>query len=259
MADALDPSVEALYVFGFKDIIDYVTFNGAVPDSQVYSCNLQWFKGLPKKVQEGIEFASEVTMAQNLAKVPAARAFAMSELRKSGVKFYVPTADEMKQWVAKAGAQLPAWNDIKKELAGSLELFDSSRRRPTPRAVTSSTTSRPDAPTRRHRRQAVPPQTAVADREARMPHDRQNNPSRDRSKRRALSASAFVCADCDHHLCGSLSQVRPQLLFHLGRGSGPLRVHYVSWIGASAAIRERAHIRIDDSSLPERAVRAASS
>jgi len=120
----LDPSVEALYVFGFRDIIDYVTFNNAVPDSQVYSCNLQWFKGLPKKVQEGIEFASEVTMAQNLAKVPAARAFAMSELRKSGVKFYVPTADEMKQWVAKAGAQLPAWNDIKKELAGSLELFD---------------------------------------------------------------------------------------------------------------------------------------
>lgn len=124
VADALDPSVEALYVFGFKDIVEYVTFNGAVPDSQVYSCNLQWFKGLPKKVQEGIEFASEITMAQNLAKVPAARAFAMSELRKSGVKFYVPTADEMKQWVAKAGAQLPAWNDIKKELAGSLELFD---------------------------------------------------------------------------------------------------------------------------------------
>jgi TRAP-type C4-dicarboxylate transport system substrate-binding protein len=124
VADALDPSVEALYVFGFRDIVDYVTFNGAVPDSQVYSCNLQWFKGLPKKVQEGIEFASEITMAQNLAKVPAARAFAMSELRKSGVKFYVPTADEMKQWVAKAGAQLPAWNDIKKELAGSLELFD---------------------------------------------------------------------------------------------------------------------------------------
>ncbi len=124
VADALDPSVEALYVFGFKDILDWVTFNGAVPDSQVYSCNLQWFRGLPKKLQEGIEFASEITMTQNLAKVPAARAFAMSELRKSGVKFYVPTADEMKQWVAKAGAQLPAWNDIKKELAGSLELFD---------------------------------------------------------------------------------------------------------------------------------------
>jgi TRAP-type C4-dicarboxylate transport system substrate-binding protein len=124
VADALDPSVEALYVFGFKDILDWVTFNGAVPDSQVYSCNLKWFQGLPKKTQEAIEFASEITMTQNLAKVPAARAFAMSELKRSGVKFYVPNADEMKQWVAKAGAQLPAWSDIKKELAGSLELFD---------------------------------------------------------------------------------------------------------------------------------------
>lgn len=124
VADALDPSVEALYVFGFKDILSYVTFNAAVPDSQVYSCNLQWFQSLPKNVQEGIEFASEVTMRQNLAKVPAARAFAMAEMAKAGVKYYVPTKEEMQLWVSKAGAQLPAWNDIKKELAGSLSLFD---------------------------------------------------------------------------------------------------------------------------------------
>ena len=44
VADALDPSVEALNVFGFKEILSYVTFNQAVPDSQVYSCNLQWLK-----------------------------------------------------------------------------------------------------------------------------------------------------------------------------------------------------------------------
>lgn len=124
VADALDPSVEALYVFGFKDILSYVTFNAAVPDSQVYSCNLKWLESLPAKVREGVEFAGEVTMRQNLAKVPAARAFAMAELAKSGVEFYVPTAEEKKQWVEKCGAQLPAWDDIKKELAGSLSLFD---------------------------------------------------------------------------------------------------------------------------------------
>lgn len=124
VADALDPSVEALYVFGFKDILSWVTFNGAVPDSQVYSCNLEWFNSLPKRVQEGIDFASEVTSRQNLAKVPAARAFAMSQLKQAGVKFYVPTADEKKQWVAKAGAQLSAWDSIKKELCGSLKKFD---------------------------------------------------------------------------------------------------------------------------------------
>jgi len=124
VADALDPSVEALFVFGFKDILSWVTFNGAVPDSQVYSCNLEWFNSLPRKVQEAIEFASEITMRQNLAKVPAARAYSMAELSKSGVQFYVPTEDEKKLWVEAAGAQLPAWDSFKIELAGDLKTFD---------------------------------------------------------------------------------------------------------------------------------------
>jgi TRAP-type C4-dicarboxylate transport system substrate-binding protein len=124
VADALDPSVEALLVFGFKDVLSSVTFNAAVPDSQVYSCNLKWFKSLPSGVKEGIEFASEITMRQNHAKVPAARAYAMAEMRKAGVEFYVPTAEEKAQWVKKAGAQLSAWDDIKKELIGSQAKFD---------------------------------------------------------------------------------------------------------------------------------------
>ena len=73
VADALDPSVGALYVFGFKDILSHVTFTQAVPDSQVYSCNLEWFNSMPKDVQDGIDFASEITAQQNLAKVPAAQ------------------------------------------------------------------------------------------------------------------------------------------------------------------------------------------
>lgn len=124
VADALDPSVEALFVFGFKDALSWVTFSGAVPDSQVYSCNLEWFNSLPKKTQEAVDFASEITMRQNLAKVPAARAYAMAELSKSGVQFYVPTAEEKKMWVEKAGAQLPAWDEFKQELAGDLKVFD---------------------------------------------------------------------------------------------------------------------------------------
>lgn len=124
VADALDPSVEALLVFGFKDVLSSVTFNGAVPDSQIYSCNLEWFKSLPQDVQEAIEYASDVTMRQNHAKVPAARAYAMAELAKVGVEFYVPTASEKEQWVKAAGSQLPAWDGIKKELIGSLAKFD---------------------------------------------------------------------------------------------------------------------------------------
>ncbi|WP_120496785.1 TRAP transporter substrate-binding protein [Kiloniella sp. EL199] len=123
VADALDPSVGALYVFGFKDILSHVTFTQAVPDSQVYSCNLEWFNSLPADVQEAIEFASEITAQQNLAKVPAARAYAMSELTKSGVEFHSLSQDQLAEWKETGGYQHPDWDVFKKELAGSLDAF----------------------------------------------------------------------------------------------------------------------------------------
>ena len=123
VADALDPAVGALYVFGFNDILSWVTFSQAVPDSQVYSCNLEWFQSLPSDVQDGVIFASDITAHQNLAKVPAARNYAMAEMRKAGVEFYSPTADELGEWVAAGGYQRPEWENFKTELAGSLDAF----------------------------------------------------------------------------------------------------------------------------------------
>ncbi len=123
VADALDPSVGALYVFGFKDILSHVTFTQAVPDSQVYSMNLEWFNGLPSGVQEGIMFAGEITSQQNLAKVPAARSFAMSELRKSGVEFHSLTNDQLAEWQAAGGYQRSEWDQFKVDLAGSMDAF----------------------------------------------------------------------------------------------------------------------------------------
>lgn len=124
VADALDPSVGALNVFGFKDILSWVTFTKAVPDSQVYSCNLEWFNSLPLDVRDGIEFASELSSHQNLSKVPAARAYAMAEMSKTGVQFYSPTDDELAQWVNKGGHQNSEWDSYKKDLAGSMGEFD---------------------------------------------------------------------------------------------------------------------------------------
>ena len=124
VADALDPSVGALYVFGFKDILSHVTFTQAVPDSQVYSMNLEWFNGLPSGVQEGIMFAGEITSQQNLAKVPAARSFAMSELRKSGVEFHSLTNDQLAEWQAAGGYQRSEWDQFKVDLAGSMDAFN---------------------------------------------------------------------------------------------------------------------------------------
>ena len=124
VADALDPSVNALYVYGFEDVLSWITLNQAVPDSQIYSCNLEWFNGLPRDVQQGIEQAGDITFRQNLAQVPASKAYAMLELEKAGVQFYTPSADEMAQWKDSCGHQLETWNDTKKELAGSLDKFD---------------------------------------------------------------------------------------------------------------------------------------
>ena len=123
VADALDPAVGALHVFGFKDVLSWVTFSQAVPDSQVYSCNLEWFNGLPGGVQEGILFASDITAQQNLAKVPAARNYAMAEMGKAGVQFYSPTTGELEEWTKAGGYQRSEWDGFKKELAGSLDTF----------------------------------------------------------------------------------------------------------------------------------------
>ena len=123
VADALDPSVGALYVFGFKDILSHVTFTQAVPDSQVFSCNLEWFNSMPADVQEGIMIASEITGHQNLAKVPSARNYAMAELRKSGVEFHSLSDDQLGEWKAAGGYQLPEWDTFKTELAGSMDAF----------------------------------------------------------------------------------------------------------------------------------------
>ena len=123
VADALDPSVGALFVFGFKDILSHVTFTQAVPDAQVYSVNLEWFNSLPSDVQDGIEFAGEMNTQQNLAKVPAARAYAMAELRKAGVEFHTLSEAQLSEWSAAGGYQRSEWDNFKSDLAGSMDAF----------------------------------------------------------------------------------------------------------------------------------------
>ncbi|MBV6633856.1 MAG: TRAP transporter substrate-binding protein [Alphaproteobacteria bacterium] len=123
VADALDPSVGALFVFGFKDILSHVTFTQAVPDSQVFSVNLEWFNSLPADVQAGIEFAGELTAHQNLAKVPSARAYAMAELAKASVEFHQLNQDQLGEWQEAGGYQRSEWDKFKVDLAGSMDTF----------------------------------------------------------------------------------------------------------------------------------------
>ena len=124
VADALDPAPGALYVFGFKDMLSHVTFTQAVPDAQVYSCNLEWYQGLPDDLREAVDFAAQVTADQNLAKVPAARGYAMAELSKSGVQFHTLNEDQLAQWQEAGGYQRAEWDEMKTHLAGSTAEFE---------------------------------------------------------------------------------------------------------------------------------------
>ncbi len=124
VADALDPAVGALYTFGFLDILESITLVESVPDAQMFAANYAWFEAMPKNLQSIFEAASEKTQAESFAQVLVARKASMDAFGKVGVKFYSPTAAEHQKWVESAGEQRPEWNDIKKELAGSLEAFD---------------------------------------------------------------------------------------------------------------------------------------
>ncbi len=122
--DALDPCVGALYVFGFKNLLSHIMYTDIVHDAQIYFCNLEWYSRLPQSLRASIDFASEMTLRQNHAQVPTARAHAEMQMTSAGVKLHRLSADEKASWIEKVGAQLSIWNDVKKQLAGSLIQFD---------------------------------------------------------------------------------------------------------------------------------------
>ncbi|GHE21964.1 TRAP transporter substrate-binding protein [Halomonas urumqiensis] len=124
VADALDPSVQALLVFGFTDVLQSISTIQSVADAQVYTCNKEWFDSLPAPIQDGIMQAAETTFRENLAKVPASRAYAYSQMRQAGVEVYTPTTDEIDQWRERCGHHLSDWDDTKVDLAGSMEVFE---------------------------------------------------------------------------------------------------------------------------------------
>lgn len=124
VADALDPVLSGLYIFGFGDILSHVSLAQSVHGLQVYSCNLEWFQSLPADVQDGVEFASDVTFRQNLAKVPAAFAYASSEMRKAGVQIHELSEDQIAAFRELAGHQRSEWDEWKVKLAGSMENFE---------------------------------------------------------------------------------------------------------------------------------------
>lgn len=124
VADGLDPAVGALYTFGFIDILESITMVESVPDAQMFAANFKWFESLPKNLQTAFDDASAKTQMESFAQILVARKNSMDALGKAGCKFYTPSAAEHQKWVEACGEQRAEWNDIKKELAGSIDMFD---------------------------------------------------------------------------------------------------------------------------------------
>jgi hypothetical protein len=141
VADALDPSVGALYVFGFKDILSHVTFTQAVPDSQVYSMNLEWFNSCRPTFRRASSSPAKSPHSRTLPRCPLRAAYAMAELAKAGVSNSIPS-----RTTSLPNGRMPvatsARNGTSSRSSSQVPWTPSavSKKRPTPWAATTSTT-----------------------------------------------------------------------------------------------------------------------
>jgi len=124
VADGLDPSISALAVFGFQDILANILALRSVPDAQMFAANAGWYNQLNPDLKSAFDLAAAKTQAESFAQIAKARANAIGILKKGGAQIAVPTAAEYKQWVEACGEQRKEWNDFKVKLAGSLEIFE---------------------------------------------------------------------------------------------------------------------------------------
>ncbi len=115
----------ALYTFGFIDILEAITLVESVPDAQMFAANFAWFQALPKDLQSAFEAASEKTQARELRADPG-RAQGVDGQRSArpASSSTSPPPPSTPSGSRPAGEQRPEWNDIKKELAGSIAKFD---------------------------------------------------------------------------------------------------------------------------------------
>jgi TRAP-type C4-dicarboxylate transport system substrate-binding protein len=124
VADGLDPSISALAVFGFQDVLANILALRSVPDAQMFAANAGWYNQLNPDLKSAFDLAAAKTQAESFAQIAKARANAIAILKKGGAQIAVPTAAEYKQWVEACGEQRKEWNDFKVKLAGSIDTFE---------------------------------------------------------------------------------------------------------------------------------------
>ena len=124
VADGLDPAVTALSVYGFHDLLAWVTFVQSVPDAQMFAANSGLYRSLSADVRAAFDDACAKTVQQAFAQLEVARGNAVTRMRENGAQFYVPMAAEYQQWIEACGPQRKEWDDFKLKLVGSPAAFD---------------------------------------------------------------------------------------------------------------------------------------
>ena len=124
VADGLDPSISALAVFGFQDIIANILALRSVPDAQMFAANANWYNQLDTDLKTAFDLAANKTQVESFVQIAKARANAIAIMKKGGAQIAVPTDAEYRQWVEACGEQRKEWNEFKVKLAGSLDGFE---------------------------------------------------------------------------------------------------------------------------------------
>ncbi|BBN80472.1 hypothetical protein PA25_04570 [Pseudoalteromonas sp. A25] len=123
--EALDPSVVGLFngPGNLKEHLGVISQIKSVQDGWLLVVNQSWFNGLPSKLRQALLDASEKTFHEHLAQIPRVEQYCELALKQLGTQFYTPSVDEIAQWHAKAGHQLPQWRSFKQNLLGDEALF----------------------------------------------------------------------------------------------------------------------------------------
>ena len=174
-------------------------------------------------MQDAIEEASDLTFRQNLAQIPAAFAYASAEMQRAGIKVHELSPANMEKFVQLGGYQRAEWNDFKQKAVGSLAAFDKmvqAAKHACARAVYGGQRLKGGT--------VLPP--AV-----------KRWAERDWERPALLVLYAYIVAvifiEVVRRFVFSYSSV-------WGEETARYAFAYLVWIGAAAAVRERAHIRI---------------
>ena len=107
VADALDPSVGALYTFGFIDIVEIDHDRRIGPDAQMFAANCRG-SGAAEGPAAEIRGRQREDAGRKLRADPRPRGRRRwTRSRKAGVKFYTPTRRRAQKWVEACGEQRP--------------------------------------------------------------------------------------------------------------------------------------------------------